>query len=334
MLAIKIAGHFLLKRLKARAEKTGTSDDDALPLSIRKYLLPILYFAAFLLCTNILALSPVLIRIVNMAMLIFATVVGAMFFSRVAVFFLSKYWQKKMRDQSSRLAIKWMEGIVKFLIWGAALLFFLDNIEAKINTLIAGLGIGGLAIAFAAQTILADVFCFFTILFDRPFEPGDFIIAGEHMGTVEHIGLKTTRLRALGGEQLIFSNTDLTASRVRNYKTMERRRVLFTIGVTYDTGAQTLKEIPAMIKRIVESVGDTLFCRAHFFSYGPDSLNFEIAYYILSSDYDKYMDLHQEVNLKIKEEFDKRGIRFAFPTQTLYLNSSAPISAPEGGRFD
>ena len=144
-------------------------------------------------------------------------------------------------------------------------------------------------------------------------------MAGEQTGTVEYIGLKTTRLRTLNGEQLIFSNTDLTSARIQNYKTMEQRRVLFTLGVTYDTPPEKLREIPSLMKGIVENVADTRFGRCHFVSYGDYSLKFETAYFILSSDYDRYMDIHQQVNLSIGETFAKSGIAFAFPTQTLHL---------------
>jgi small-conductance mechanosensitive channel len=142
------------------------------------------------------------------------------------------------------------------------------------------------------------------------------------MGTVEYIGIKTTRVRSLGGEQLIFSNTDLTDSRVRNYKLMEKRRVLFRIGVTYQTPLDKLKQVPAMIERIIKKVPDTAFDRAHFFSYGDFSLIFETVYYVLGPDYNKYMDIQQEINFAIKSEFEKNGIKFAFPTQTLYVQKN------------
>jgi small-conductance mechanosensitive channel len=136
---------------------------------------------------------------------------------------------------------------------------------------------------------------------------------------VEHIGVKTTRLRSLSGEQLIFSNSDLTNSRLRNYKRMERRRVLFQIGVTYETDTAALKAIPGIIKNIISGFEDALFDRAHFASYGDFSLNFEIVYYVLRSDYNCYMDIQQEINFQIKEQFEQRGIEFAYPTQTLFL---------------
>lgn len=330
---VKIITHLVFKRLHAWAQKTDTALDAAGVRGLRRVLTPILYFAAFLLSTKILVLGDSLVQTLNTVTLAFVALVGAALLSRVTAFLLNVYWQKKRKGSDNELALKWVAGMLRFLIWCIVLVLFLDNIGVKINTLIAGLGIGGLAIAFAAQEILGDVFCFFTILFDRPFEIGDFIIAGEQMGTVEHIGVKTTRLRALSGEQLIFSNTDLTGSRIRNYKTMEQRRVLFTLGVTYDTNPQVLQEIPALLKQIIEGVGETQFLRAHFFAFGAYSLNFEVAYYVLSSDYDRYMDLHQQINLKIKEAFDQRGIRFAFPTQTLHLSSSDAISSPERAKF-
>ncbi|NLI55091.1 MAG: mechanosensitive ion channel family protein, partial [Clostridiales bacterium] len=225
------------------------------------------------------------------------------------------------KDESGQLAVKWMARIAKILIWALALILFLDNIGVKITSLVTGLGIGGVAIAFAAQNVLTDIFCFFTIFFDKPFELGDFIIAGDHMGTVEHIGVKTTRLRALGGEQLVVSNADLTGSRIRNFKTMQQRRVLFTLGVTYNTPSEKLRKIPEMIKQVVEETENATFSRAHFAAYGAYSLNIEIVYYVLTSDYDQYMDINQRINFGIMEGFERLGVSFAFPTTTVQVES-------------
>jgi small-conductance mechanosensitive channel len=211
---------------------------------------------------------------------------------------------------------------VKSLIWVLAVIILLDNLGYKVSTLIAGLGIGGIAVAIAAQALLKDFFSYFSIVFDRPFKIGDFIVIGDFMGTVEYIGIKTTRIRSLGGEQVIFSNTDLTDSRVRNYRLMEKRRVLFRIGVTYQTSLSQLKEIPEIIEDIIKDTKDAAFDRAHFFSYGDFSLIFEIVYFVLNSDYNKYMDIQQEINFAIKEEFERKGIEFAYPTQTLYVNKT------------
>ncbi|PIX14798.1 MAG: mechanosensitive ion channel protein MscS, partial [Elusimicrobia bacterium CG_4_8_14_3_um_filter_50_9] len=197
---------------------------------------------------------------------------------------------------------------------------FLDNIGIKISAVIAGLGIGGIAIALAAQAVLGDLFSYFSIFFDRPFEVGDFIIIGEFMGTVEYIGMKTTRIRSLGGEQMIFSNSDLTNSRVKNYKRMTQRRVVFKLGVTYQTSVEKLKIIPDIVKKAVEDAGNTVFDRSHFLSFGDFSLNFESVYYVKSGDYNQYMDAQQKINLALKKEFEERMIDFAYPTQLVYIS--------------
>jgi small-conductance mechanosensitive channel len=235
---------------------------------------------------------------------------------------LETHWLKKEVDETKKRDVKGIVPIIKVVIWSIGIIFLLDNLGFKINTVIAGLGIGGIAVALAAQALLGDLFSYFSILFDRPFEIGDFIIVGDYLGTIEHIGIKTTRIRSLSGEQLVFSNTDLTNSRVRNYKRMQKRRVVFQLGVTYQTTLQQVKEIPQIITDVIKNVNDTVFDRAHFSSYGDFSLNFETVYNVLSSDYNKYMDIQQEINFAIKEEFEKRGIEFAYPTQTLFMEKS------------
>jgi small-conductance mechanosensitive channel len=317
---LKILGHFVFKRMRARSDKVpGT----VVAQSIRKYLFPAAYFTAFYLNTKMLVLGDALARIVNVAVAAFITLMGAVFVSTVAVLIFNRFWATKATDANSRLAVRMIAGLLRLVIWGIAIILFLDNVGIKINTLIAGVGIGGIAIAFAAQAILADIFCFFSIFFDRPYEIGDYIEAGDMMGTVEHIGVKTTRLRALSGEQLICSNTDLTSARIKNFKTMEQRRVLFFTKVAYDTEYEKLREIPQLIKKVIESVPDTSFARAHFVSLGEYGLNFETAYYVLSSDYNKYLDTHHEINLRLKEAFEEQGISFALPVQSVYLHKSA-----------
>ncbi|MDD3350145.1 MAG: mechanosensitive ion channel family protein [Eubacteriales bacterium] len=317
--AIKVTDHFAVKHFTRMAEKTKTINDDKLILLVRNNLLPVLYFGAFYFSTKTLTLHPTLTKVIDIMIFGFTMVIAALFVSAIATFFVDKYMEHRISGANSKIAIRWTNGLMKALIWSIALILFLDNIGIKISSLVTGLGIGGIALAFAAQSILVDLFCCFTIFFDKPFEIGDFIVSGEQMGTVEHIGMKNTRIRALNGEQLILSNSDLVNSRISNYKTMEERRVLFRIGVTYDTNVERLKEIPEIIKTIIEGVPETRFGRVHFCTYGPSSLDFEIAYYVLSSDYDKYMDINQEINLLIKKTFDQEGIKFAFPTQTVQV---------------
>ncbi|MDD5665168.1 MAG: mechanosensitive ion channel family protein, partial [Candidatus Omnitrophica bacterium] len=229
------------------------------------------------------------------------------------------YSRKQKGDPQLEKSLQGIMVIIRIAIWAGAVIFFLDNLGFKISAVIAGLGIGGVAVALAAQTILKDLFSYFCILFDHPFKVGDFIIVGDFMGTIEHVGMKTTRIRSLGGEILVFSNSDLTDSRLRNYKLMEKRRVVFKIRVEYQTSLSQLREIPKIIKNIISGNKEAIFDRAHFFSYGDFSLIFEIVYYVVGGDYNKYMDIQQEINFLIKEEFEKRGIEFAYPTQTIYL---------------
>ena len=314
---IFMLGRMALRRIAAYYETTQ-SPYALLTLSgIKQYLLPTAYFTLFYICTRTLVLNEKLAKIVRGVSVLFAIVMGAIFFASLAALFFTKLGKGK--GDSASLAIKWLIRLSKGVIWGIALILFLDNIGVKITSLVTGLGIGGVAIAFAAQSALSDIFCFFTIFFDKPFEIGDFIIAGDHMGTVEHIGVKTTRLRAIGGEQLIVSNADLTGSRIRNYKTMQQRRVSFTLGITYDTPTEKLRAIPQLIQTIVEETEDATFARAHFASFGSYSLNFEVVYFVQSADYDRYMDINQRINLAIKDGFEKLGVSFAFPTSIVQM---------------
>jgi len=322
ILIVRIIKGIVLGRLRAWAEKTATTIDDFLIRTIEKAFLPLLYFGVFYLSTRTLTLNPAISKVVDVLGVILLTVFGIRFLVSLLGYSLQTYWLRKEKDEAKQRGIKGILMVIKIIIWGVGLTFLLDNLGFKISTVIAGLGIGGIAVAMAAQAILKDLFSYVAILFDRPFEIGDFIIVGDYLGAVEHIGIKTTRIRSLGGEQLIFSNTDLTDSRLRNYKRMARRRVLFKLGVLYQTSSQQLKEIPEIIKNIIQNIDDTVFDRAHFSSYGDFSLNFQIVYYVNTSDYLKYMNIQQEINFAIKEEFEKRGIEFAYPTQTLFLEKT------------
>ncbi len=210
--------------------------------------------------------------------------------------------------------------IARVAIWTIVFLAALDNLGVNITTMIAGLGVGGIAVALAAQNILGDLFASLSIVLDKPFAVGDFLIIDGFLGTVEEVGIKTTRLRSLSGEQLIFSNNDLLNSRIRNYGRMAERRVVFSIGVTYQTPAETVRAIPDILRAAVEAQDIVRFDRAHFQKYGDFALIFEVVYYVLSSDYAEYMDIQQAINLRVYDEFEANGVSFAYPTQTVYVN--------------
>ncbi len=323
ILLIRIVDRILMRKLKKWSKASKTTIDDFILDVFEKIIVPALYFGVFYMSINTLSLAPWLGGTLEIAGVAVVTVVIARILVALVVYGLRTYLSKRGKDNALERSLKGILVICKFLIWGLAVIFFLDNLGLEITSVIAGLGIGGVAVALAAQAVLGDLFSYFAILFDRPFEIGDFIIIGDFLGTIEHVGIKTTRIRSLGGEQLVFSNTDLTNSRVRNYKRMGKRRVVFKLGVVYQTPLTQLKEIPKIIKGIIGNIEDTVFDRAHFFSYGDFSLIFEVVYYVIGADYNKYMDIQQNVNLAIMEEFKKRGIEFAYPTQTLFLTKEA-----------
>lgn len=322
LLAVKIVNGVVLRRIKRWAVQTSTTLDDFLIQAFDRNLLPLLYFGAFYLGLRSLTLNPSLSKGADVLGAAVVTFYGIRFLVGMVTHLIRAYWLSRETDVNRQNVIQGLMPVIKVLLWGMGIVFLLDNLGFKVSAVLAGLGIGGVAVALAAQTILGDLFSYFAIFFDRPFEIGDFIIVGDYLGTVEHVGIKTTRIRSLSGEQLVFSNTDLTNSRVRNYKRMERRRVVFKLGVIYQTPLEKLKQIPGIIQRAVEQAGDTAFDRAHFFSYGDFSLIYEVVYNVLSSDYNRYMDIQQRINFAINEEFSRQGIEFAYPTQTLFLTKT------------
>jgi len=257
--------------------------------------------------------------------------------SRVVIdFLLRKMMVARVRESGSPdPALVSAAGIIRFLALIALsvtlLVLLLSNIGVEVTPLITGLGIGGIAVALAAQSILGDLFGSLTILFDRPFLVGDFIIVGDKMGTVEKIGVKTTHVRALSGEQLIFSNATLLGEQIRNYQRMQERRVVQVVSVVYETDERRLREIPDILRTAVKARELTRFDRAHFKSFAACSLDFELVYYVLSPDFNRYMDIQQEINFEVLQAFSERGIEFAYPTQVAILRRSAPIPAPVSG---
>lgn len=208
----------------------------------------------------------------------------------------------------------------KLVLYSVVLLLILSNLGIDVTALVAGLGVGGIAVALAAQNILGDLFSSMSIVLDKPFVLGDFVIVGDLMGTVEKIGLKTTRIKSLSGEQLVFSNSDLLNSRIRNFKRMQERRIVFSIGVTYETPYETLQAIPEMIRETIEAQELARFDRAHFAKYGDFALIFEVVYYMKQPDFNLYMDTQQAINLDLFRRFAESGIEFAYPTQTVHLS--------------
>lgn len=260
------------------------------------------------------------VRIVSSVAILALLVQAALWGDSLIRFFLLGRAKRRVEtDASSATTLVALGFLGRMAVWTLATLLALANLGIDVTAMVAGLGIGGVAVALAAQNVLGDLFASASIVLDKPFVLGDFIIVGEDMGTVEHIGLKTTRLRSLAGEQLIFANNDLLKSRIRNMKRMAERRVVFAIGVTYQTPVDKLAAIPAMIRTAVESQSPVRFDRAHFKQYGDFSLVFEVVYFVLAADYNLSMDIQQAINLAIFRRFAEERIEFAYPTHTVHL---------------
>lgn len=320
LVGLRIFKVMVIHRLRQYA-KTTTSDIDDFLVQLLDQISPLVYFFLPLyVATRSLTLNQSLAGILHTAFVIVLTVKAIHVLQAVSTFFLNRWASKTEEDDlTNAMVVRNVSKVLNIVLWVVGIIFILDNVGVNIASIVAGLGVGGIAVALAAQSILGDAFSGFLIFVDKPFKAGDFIIVGDLLGTVEHIGFKTTRIRSLHGEQLIFSNTDLTSSRIRNYKRMETRRILFKIGVIYQTPLEKLKTIPKMIENIVQENKLAKFDRAHFQSYGDFALIYEIVYYVLTADYNQYMDVQHFINVRIKEEFEKAGIEFAYPTQQLFV---------------
>ena len=307
----------ILRKLTKFAENTKTTLDDVL-ISILKSLKPPFYifFAVYLAFRTLN--TGIRIDKVLYAVLIIWVVYQVILALEI---FVDYVLSKRMGDDGkAKGASDLMRIIIRITLWSIGGLMVLSNLGVNITSLIAGLGIGGVAVALALQNILGDLFSSFAIYLDKPFVVGDFIVVGDKMGVVKKIGIKTTRIQALQGEELVLSNKDLTSSIIQNFKQMQLRRVPFVVGVLYETPIEKLRKIPENIKKIIEDVEKTKFDRAHFQSFRDSSLGFEIVYFVESADYNLYMDVQQDINFKILEYFEKENIEIAYPTQTLYLN--------------
>jgi small-conductance mechanosensitive channel len=212
-------------------------------------------------------------------------------------------------------------------IWAMVLLLALDNLGVQIKPLLAGLGIGGIAIALAVQTVLGDLLASLSIALDKPFAIGDFLTVDDYQGTVEHIGVKSTRLRSLAGEQIIMSNTDIIKARVRNFGRMRQRRAVFQIGVHYETSAEALAAIPSAIREIVEAQPDVRFDRCHFLTFGDAALQFETVYIILRADFNSYADIQQRINIAILRKLRSMSVQFAAPTRNVFYIENPAASS-------
>ncbi len=322
LIVFRVGRGVLERRLTRLAERTKTDLDDLVLDLVRKTKFFFPFIIALYAGIQPLVLPPTGDQVFRGVMVIGFLLQAALWGNAVISFWITRYMQARMEeDAAAATSIGALRFVGKLLLWTFVLLLALDNLGVDVTALVTGLGVGGIAVALALQNVLGDLFASLSIVLDRPFVIGDFIIVGEFPGTVEHIGLKTTRVRSLSGEQLVFSNSDLLSSRIRNYKRMAERRILFSFGVIYQTPYEKLARIPGMVREIIEAQEKARFDRAHFKAYGESSLDFEVVYYVLMPEYLAYMDTQHAINLEIFRRFQEEGIDFAYPTRTLFIES-------------
>jgi small-conductance mechanosensitive channel len=325
--AMAFVRSMVLRRLAATSALTETRLDDLVVTMLsRTYLLFIVAFALYF--------GSTFLELGRARELFVARVAVAALLLQVAVWgdVGLRAWRDQLRqgqDGARRNSSAVLGFSLRLTLWVIVFLMVLDNFGVNITALVASLGVGGIAVALAVQNILGDLFASLSITLDKPFEIGDFIIVGDVLGSVEHIGLKTTRVRGLGGEQVVFSNGDLLKSRIHNHKRMETRRVSFVLRVAYGTSEELLCRVPRIIREIIAMKPNIDFERAHFFMWGEWSLDFEVVYHFRSPDYILHMDAQQDIFLEIYRRFEQEGIRFAHPLSIVKL-ADAPTGLQPG----
>lgn len=329
MLFYRLIRRKLLQVIRRLVNTTHTKLDDLLVDLSEKFVLPYLFLLTNFSIMNRLSLPAGLRN------------TGSTAFHFITTYFLVRLINYLLH----RSVVMYMEGkgesterigqlngflfIIKLVIWITGLMLLASNLGYDITTLLAGFGVGGIAIALAAQNILGDLFSYLVIFLDKPFENGDYIVTSGYQGVVEKIGIKTTHVRSLDGQQLIMPNAELARSVIQNFKRLERRRVVFTIGVVYATPAPLLRAVPGLIQAVFADREEAEFERVHLVSFGDFSINYEIVYYVNSADFLLYRDLHHAVCIDVFTAFEKAGIAFAFPTQTLFVKAEQVPALPE-----
>lgn len=320
LLFFKIFQFFIIKKLEKATKKTETDVDDFVISLVKSVRPPFYFFVSVYVALMSIDTTLLTRRVINIVVLLAVVYEAVLVLQKVIDYVVEKVTQGE--EGKDKEIVKLLGNILKFILWIVAILLVLANLGVNVTSAIAGLGIGGIAIAMAVKDVLADMIASFAIFLDKPFKVGQSIKIGNDSGQVKRIGIRSTRIKTPQGEELIVTNQDLTKARIQNFKRMEKRRVKQMIGVVYGLESHTLKDIPVWIKEIVDAAENAEFSRAHFTTYGDFSLNFEIVYHIATDDYVMYMDAQQEINLAIYEKFESEGIEFAYPTQTVIVEKA------------
>lgn len=329
-----LAKTVLLRKLREMAGRTTTSIDDAAIRMIEATRISLVVVLALYAGSHNLGLPTRVFKLLDTAAMIALFLQIGLWLAALVAFWINRSRVRAMASNvGAATSLSALSFIAQLVLWTLVTLLMLDNLGVNITALVAGLGIGGIAVALAVQNILGDLFASLSIVTDKPFVIGDFIAVDDYLGTVENVGLKTTRIRGLGGEQIVFSNSDLLKARLRNHQRRRERRALFGFDVIYETPIEKLERIPAMVRRIVESQQPVRFERAHFKSFGESALQFEVVYWVLDPDYGRYMDIQQAINLGLMRELAADDIEFAYPTQVQLIRNATgePIPHLAGG---
>lgn len=319
VIAIWAVQRYALKAFSRFASNTQTSLDDFVAELLNHTKFWLILIVAVLGASLSLNVSSLITLVLSRASAIAIVIQMGIWASAAITFWVERFVHRTAgKDAGAVTTVSAVSFVGRLMVWSIVLLLILDNLGVEVTALLAGLGIGGIAVALAAQNILGDLFASLSIILDKPFVLGDFLVLGDYKGTVEQIGLKTTRIRSLGGEQLIVGNDDLLNSRILNLGRMSDRRASFNVGVTYDTPRHLLEQIPSWIQELVEAQDHTRFDRSHLFDYGDYSINFETVFYLEVPEYVTYMDVQQAIKLGLHERFEQHGVEFAYPTQVVF----------------
>ncbi len=314
----------LVRRLGAFAQTTTNDIDDLFVDLLRRTRFYFLLAIGLEVGSYALVVNQNVVDVRWMVFLLLLLFQSAVWGNGLIAYLLGRMARNRMGgDGAGATTVAALSFISKIVLWSIVFLLALENLGFDVTALVAGLGVGGIAVALALQNVLGDLFASLSIVLDKPFLIGDYIVVDTLQGTVEHIGLKTTRVRSLSGEQIIFSNADLLKSRVRNFKRMQERRVAFTFGVTYQTTEAQLTAIPGIVREVVGAQRTARFDRTHFQTISEFALTFESVYYVTTADYTAFMDIQQAINLALLRRFREEGIVFAYPTRTLIVRQES-----------
>ena len=320
--AITLTAAVMLRRVLPRFTRNTSSDfDDFVLRALADSVIPFGVVVTLVLSKGQLGLPNDITRAYDVVLRLVGTVILVRFANRVGIRFLQSLARRGGEDIEQ--LFKSLQPLVQAIIWIVGALVLFQSLGVKLAAIWALLSAGGIGVGLALKDPAQELFAYLMILLDKPFTVGQFINAGSTWATVERIGVRSTHLRSLRGEVVVMNNSTLTSATILNFADMDQRRMIYSLGVTYDTRVDQMKAIPSMVEAIISEIPHTNFGRCHFTEFGDSSLNFELVYYIDTRDYTIALNAQQAVNLGIMERFAQEGIEFAFPSQTLYLEGDS-----------